>query len=120
MAAARIFDKKRGVLSTSGAVTTTLDIPVPTGKTIGFIAKVVAKETATFIGAFSNQIGSISNNAGVVTLDGVVVSLGSIINAGLAGLTIVFTANSTNLRMTVTGVVLLAIDFQYEIELIQN
>lgn len=118
--AARIFDKKRGVLQTSGAVTTTLDIAVPNNQSVGFIAKIIAKETTLHIGAMFHQIGSISNNAGTVTLDGTVSSLVSIVNAGLAGTAIAFTANSTNLRMTVTGVILLGIDFEYEIELIYN
>lgn len=118
--AARVFDKQRGVVSTVGATTSTLDIPVPNNRTIGFIAKIVIKETTLHIGAFINQAGSISNNGGTVALDGAVSSLVSIINAGLAGATAVFTANGTNLRLTVTGVILLNIDWEYEIELIHN
>lgn len=120
MAAQRIFDKKRGVLNTVGLISATFDIAVPTGVTIGFNAKIVIKETTLFIGAFNSQVGSISNNAGIVTLDAVNVTLGSVINAALAGITTIFTANGTNLRITVTGLPTLNIDWQYEIEVIQN
>lgn len=118
--AKRIFHKERGVLTTSGAASATFDIAVPSNTSIGFIAKVIARETTLNIGGFSNQTGSISNNAGTVTLDGAVISLAAITNAGLAGVTTVFTANSTNLRMTVTGLITLNIDWQYEIEVIKN
>lgn len=120
MAAQRIFDKKRGVLNTVGLTSTTFDIAIPTGVTIGFIAKVTIKETTLFIGAINNQIGSISNNAGVVTMDDAVVPIASIINTGLAGITAAFTANSTNLRLTVTGIASTNIDWMYEIELLYN
>lgn len=108
------------MLTTSGLTSATFDIAVPSNVSIGFISNVVAKETSLHIGALSNQAGSISNNAGTVVMDGAVISLASVINAGLAGITTIFTANGTNLRMTVTGVVALNIDWQYEIELIQN
>lgn len=118
--AQKIIDKKRGVLSTSGLASATFDIAVPTGVTIGFSVKVAIKETTIFIGAFNNQVGSISNNAGVVTMDGAVISLGSVINAGLAGITTILTANGTNLRLTVTGITLKTLDWQYEIETHSN
>lgn len=120
MAGSRVFDKKRNVLTTSGAVTTTWDIPVPSDTVIGFVAKITANESATHLGLMIYQTGAIQNNAGTVALSGTVASLASVINAGLAGAAAAFTANGTNLRLTVTGVVLLDITWQIEIELINN
>ncbi len=121
MAAARIFDKIRGVLQTTNAGTATLDIAVPTGQSIGLLSKINLKETTTNTGGFIHQTGSISNNAGSVALNGTIVPVGVSLIAGLAAATAVFTANSTNLRLTVTGVALIGnIDWLYEIELIYN
>lgn len=120
MAAARIFDKKRNVLTTSGAVTATWDIPVPSNTVIGFLAKITANESTTHLGLMIIQSGAIQNNAGTVALSGTVASVSSVINAGLVGALAAFTANSTNLRLTVTGVALLDITWQIEIEAINN
>ena len=118
--AARIFDKQRGVLNTSGLTSTILDISIPNNTSVGFIAKIIAKDIDANIGAMFHQVGSISNNGGVVALDNTVALLASVLNASLATATAVFTANSTNLRLTVTGIALKNIDWQYEIEVIYN
>lgn len=118
--AKRIFDKKRGVLTTSGSVTSFVDLIIPNNTCVGFILKVVSKDTTANVGAMIHQVGSISNNTGITTLDGVVSSLASIINPSLAGITTILTANSSNLRLSVTGIILKDLDWQYEIEMIHN
>lgn len=119
--ASRIFDKKRGVLSTTDAGTATLDIPVPTGTVVGFSAIIVPRVTLTNVGGMFPITGSIGNNAGVVALSGTPTALTPSLSATIALVTAVFTANSTNLRLTVTGVAAIGtIEWQYEIKLIVN
>jgi hypothetical protein len=118
--AQRIFDKKRGVLSTSGATSATFDIAVPINTTIGFLSKIVVRETNSNIGAFKYSAGSISNDSGTVALDNTITTIAQLTNTGLNGISAIFTANSTNLRLTVTGIVSADIDWQYEIEVIIN
>lgn len=121
MANARIFDIKRGVISTSNAGTATFDIAVPTNTTMGFSASIVPKVSSSNAGGMIVQSGSIKNNAGTVALNGTVVSIGASLDTSIAAATAVFTANSTNLRLTVTGVALIGtVDWQYEIRLIVN
>lgn len=121
MAAARIFDVKRGVLSTTNNGTATLDIAVPTGQSIAFLSSINLKETTTNTGGFIYQTGSISNNGGSVALNGSIIPVGISLVTALAAATAVYTANSTNLRLTVTGVALIGnVDWLYEIKLIYN
>ena len=121
MANARIFDTKRGVLSTTDAGTATLDIAVPTNTVLGFEAKIIVKDISSSLGGHIIQAGSIHNVAGVVALDNTTVSVASVLDATLATATAVFTANSTNLRLTVTGVAAIGqVDWQYQIVTIIN
>lgn len=123
MANSRIFDIKRGVLSTTDGGTATLDIPVPTNTVMSFEAVIVLKKSGN-VGGVIKQIGSIHNNAGTVAMDGTFVTVSGFaqaIDASLATATSVFTANSTNLRLTVTGVAVIGVvDWQYEIKNIIN
>jgi uncharacterized protein YjeT (DUF2065 family) len=64
---------------------------------------------------------AISNNGGAVAVNGTLPTITPALHASLAAATAVFTANSTNLRLTVTGVVAIGvIEWQYEIKLIVN
>jgi hypothetical protein len=123
MANARIFDVKRGVLSTTDAGTATLDIPVPTNTVMIFDAVICVKKSGN-VGGLNRRQGSIHNNGGTVALDGSVIEMAGFAQAmdgGLLTATSVFTANSTNLRLTVTGVAAIGVvDWQYEIKLIVN
>lgn len=111
----------RGVLSTTGVGTATLDIPIATNSTTGFIAKIVVRATGGIVGGGMFFItGSITNAGGTTVIDGVVNILSSILAAQVAGATAVFTASGANLRLTVTGVVTDNLFFQYDIELINN
>lgn len=124
MANARIFDIKRGVLSTTDAGTATLDIPVPTSTVLGFSAIIVPKIASTGLGGIVAQNGAANNVAGVVTVSGTTVSLAGFagaMTAGLATATAVFSASGTNLRLTVTGVAAIGVvDWQYQITCIIN
>lgn len=123
MASARIFDVKRGTLSTTDGGTATLDIPVPTNTVMGFDMNLTVRKSGN-VGGQVKQSGSIHNNAGTVALDGSVVSLVSFaqaMDATLATASAVFTANSTNLRLTVTGIVAIGtLEWQYQINCIIN
>ncbi len=121
MAASRIFDYNRGILQTTDAGTATLDIPIPTNTVAGFSAIVVLKVDSTKVGGSIQLSGSIHNAAGTVALDNVVASISSALSASVALATAVITANSTNLRLTVTGVAAIGvIDWQYEIKTVVN
>jgi len=121
MANARIFDVKRGILSTTDAGTATLDIAVPTNAVVGFSASIVPKVASSNVGGFIPISGAIHNNGGIVALSGTPITPTPALNAAIALVTAVFTANSTNLRLTVTGVAAIGvIDWQYEIRLIVN
>lgn len=123
MASARIFDVKRGTLSTTDAGTATLDIAVPTNTVMGFDMNLTVRKS-TNVGGQVKQSGSIHNNAGTVALDGTVVALvtfAQAMDASLSTASAVFTANSTNLRLTVTGVAAIGVlEWQYEIRTIVN
>lgn len=123
MANTRIFDVKRGVLSTTDAGTATIDIAVPSNSVMTFDATLSIKKSGS-VGGLIRQAGSIHNNGGTVALDGTVISLAGFagaMDATLATATSVWTANSTNLRLTVTGVAAIGVvDWQYEIRLIIN
>lgn len=123
MASSRIFDIKRGTLSTTDAGTATFDIAVPTNTVMGFDMNLTVRKS-TNVGGQVKQSGSIHNNAGTVALDGTVVALvtfAQAMDASLATASAVFTANSTNLRLTVTGVAAIGVlEWQYEIRTITN
>lgn len=112
-----------GVLSTTDAGTATFDIAVPTDTVMGFELTVVLKKSGN-VGGIIKQVGSIHNNGGTVALDGTPVSLAGFaqsMDASLATATAVFTANSTNLRLTVTGVAAIGVvDWQYAIKTFTN
>ena len=123
MANARIFDVKRGVVSTTDAGSVTVDLPVPSNSVMSFDSTICVKKSGN-VGGVVKQIGSIHNNGGTVALDGSPISLAGFAGAmdsALALATSVFTANSTNLRLTLTGVAAIGVvDWQYEIRLIIN
>lgn len=120
MAAKRIFDYKRGVLSTTDAGTATLDIPVTTNTVIGFEARITPHVQTTHVGGIFFITGAIGNASGVVALSGAPNTL-TTLSASIVAATAVFTANTTNLRLTVTGVAAIGvIEWQYEIKLIYN
>lgn len=123
MANARIFDVKRGVLSTTDAGTATLDIPVPTNTVMTFQSSISIKDISS-VGGLNLQVGSIHNVSGTVGLDGTPITLAGFaqaMDATLATASAVFTANSTNLRLTITGVAAIGVvDWQYEIRIIVN
>jgi hypothetical protein len=119
--ASRIFDIKRGVISTTDAGTATFDIAVPTNSSLGFESKIVPKVASNNDGGMIVQSGSIKNDGGTVTLNGAIISIGASLATSIALVTAAFTANSTNLRLTVTGVAAIGvIDWQYEIKIIIN
>lgn len=121
MAASRIFDYKRGIAQTTDAGVATIDIPIPTDTVVGFNAIIVLKVDSTKVGGSIQLSGSIHNAGGTVALDNAVVPLSSALAASVALATAVVTANSTNLRLTVTGVAAIGvIDWQYEFKLIVN
>lgn len=121
--AARIFDVRRGVLSTTDAASTTFDIAVPSNSVMAFESTLSIKKSGN-VGGIVKHVGSIHNNGGTVALDGTPISLAGFagaVDAALATASATFTANSTNLRLTVTGVAAIGvIDWQYEIRLIVN
>lgn len=120
MASAKIIDYKRGVLTTTDAGVAVLDIPVPTNSILGYVARIVPKGPSNIGGIFSIE-GAITNNAGVVAIIGVSVPITPQLSASIALATAVFTANSTNLRLTVTGVAAIGVlEWQYEIKTIVN
>lgn len=123
MANTKKVGKYNGVLSTTDAGTATFDIAVPTDTVMGFELTVVLKKSGN-VGGVVRQVGSIHNNGGTVALDGTPVSLTTFaqaMDASLATATAVFTANSTNLRLTVTGVAAIGVvDWQYEIKTFTN
>lgn len=123
MANARIYNPVVGVLSTTDGGTSTVDFPVPSNSVMGFELSLVIKKSGN-VGGFIKQSGSIHNNAGTVALDGTVVSLvgfAQAMDAALATASAVFTANSTNLRLTVTGVAAIGVvEWQYKIDLSVN
>lgn len=123
MANARAFDVKRGVLSTTDGGSATLDIAVPSNSVMSFDSTLCVKKSGN-VGGVIKQVGSIHNNAGTVAMDGTFLTLSGFaqaIDATLATATAIFAANSTNLRLTVTGVAAIgAVDWQYEIRLSVN
>lgn len=123
MANAITYDKRTGLVSTTDAGTATIDIAVPSNIVMGFESTVVLKKSGN-VGGIIKHLGSIHNNGGTVAMDGTVVSIAGFagsIDAALATALAIFTANSTNLRLTVTGVAAIGVvDWQYEIKLIIN
>jgi len=123
MANARIFDVRRGVVSTTDGGNVTIDISVPSNSVMSFDSTISAKKSGN-VGGVIKQIGSIHNNGGTVALDGTPISLAGFagaMDAALALATAVWTANGTNLRLTITGVAGVGVvDWQYEIRLIVN
>jgi len=119
MANERKEGKYNGVLSTTDGGTATFDIVVPSNTVMGFELTLVVKKSGN-VGGIIKQTGSIHNNGGTVALDGTPVSLAGFaqaIDATLATASAVFTANSTNLRLTVTGVAAIGVvDWQYSIK----
>ena len=117
----RTFDIKRGRLQTSGAVTATLDIPVPTGSIMTYEAFInlgdISDGAGGAAGGHMARIGAIKNAAETVALIGADTAFFTDILSGtLATATAVFTANATNLRLTVTGIAAIDIDWLYEIK----
>ena len=122
--AARIFDKKRGVINTSNIGTVTEDIAIPYQSATSFILKVSARDTTagTSYGAFFIKAGTISNpDNSTCILNGSADMITPIIAAGLAGCTLSVSANGTNLRISVTPPISGdPMYWQYEIEMIVN
>lgn len=123
MANARIYDYKRSpssITSTLDGASTTIDISVPNNSVMGFEIHIVVKGTAN-IGGYFVVNGAINNNAGTVALIGSPVVITPFLSASLALITAVATANSTNLRITLTGVAAIGtLEWQYEIKVIIN
>lgn len=121
MANARIFDIKRGVISTTDGGTATLDIAIPSNTVAGFSAIIVLKVISTNAGGMIPVSGSIANNAGTATLQGTNIAPTPALGAAITLATAVFTASGTSLRLTATGVAAIGvIDWQYEIKIIIN
>lgn len=115
------IQKANGSLQTTDGGAVTLDIAVPSNSVMAFVAHIVPKVSSSNVGGLIVMSGSIHNNGGTVALDNVVVAGASILAAAIALVTAVFTANSTNLRLTVTGVALIGvIDWEYHIDFILN
>lgn len=102
--AKRIFDYARPLLTTTDGGSATFDIPVPEGSTLGFDAIIIPRVVSSNVGGLIPVQGAIHNDGGTVALTATPITPTPVLNTAIALATAVFTANSTNLRLTVTGV----------------